>query len=55
MSDTLIGYCFGCDYYASKVEPATTTRFVDGIETKLCEECAKWYDRYSSERTGEPT
>lgn len=45
--------CFGCDYYGSVETPATTTRRVDGIETKLCEECAKWYDQYSTETTGD--
>lgn len=46
------GHCFGCDYYASVKTPATTTRVVDGIETKVCDECAKWYDYFSAETSG---
>lgn len=47
------GPCYGCDYYASVSTPATTTRVVDGVTTKLCAECAKWYDSFTAETTGD--
>lgn len=42
--------CFGCDYYGHISEPATTTREVDGMTVQVCDECAKWYDQFETER-----